>query len=362
MINTAKAKDLIRQGYFAIDPHCHSSFSYDVPDVIETSPENVVAKQINLGLKPLITDHDTLNGYNFLKSKGISSIPAVELTIKPTKAKLVEFDKPIHTLHINIFGLNNKDFKILNYIALSGDLDLLVEYMKSRDLDWMYNHPFWHESGERLNWKVIPGLAKNYFDVVEINSGFTKSMNDLTIKLAEKQNKGIIASTDNHTGNPGVAISIAEGRNFKEFWNNVKEGKSFIVRKDMSTLKVVKETTTTIDQIFRSNIYPEEQRKYVPDLGLGLLNKFAKLVTSGSLKDKQILKKVMQMIFHTINYTAGPAIAWKYHINKTNTQIQAIHQNIDKLVRQLNSAHHARKKSHKHAKPAIYVNTALILK
>ena len=112
----------------------------------------------------------------------------------------------------------------INEIAQRGDLDELIKYLRQNDLDWMYNHPFYHSKKEHLNWRIIPALAKNYFDVIELNSSYSKGLNDITQKLAENLNKGIVAGSDSHTGNPGTALVIAEGKNFKDFWENVKDG------------------------------------------------------------------------------------------------------------------------------------------
>ena len=49
----------------------------------------------------------------------------------------------------------------------------------------MYNHPFYHAKKEKLNWRIIPALAENYFDVIEINSTYSKGFNDITQRFAE---------------------------------------------------------------------------------------------------------------------------------------------------------------------------------
>ncbi|HEY9705788.1 MAG TPA: PHP domain-containing protein, partial [Allocoleopsis sp.] len=262
IISYDQAQELIKDGYFAIDPHCHSSYSYDVPDVIQTSPDSVLKVQKMKGLKHILTDHDTLNGYKYLRRKDYDVIPAVELTFRPKIIRKVQSSKPAHMLHINIFGLNENDLIILKDIARRGDLDELVKYCKDNDLDWMYNHPLYHEKYEKLNWQIIPGLAKNYFDVIELNSQFSKGLNDINQRIAEKLGKGIVASSDSHTGNPGTGFVLAEGKNFKEFWENVKEGKMYIVRKDMGTFDVVKEASLMIKHTFNANPRPRIEKKF----------------------------------------------------------------------------------------------------
>jgi predicted metal-dependent phosphoesterase TrpH len=342
IISFKQAMEYINQGYFAADLHCHTAFSYDVPDVPETSPENVIKEQLWKGLRPVISDHDTMNGYyHIMNSKKVSDarkelvIPAVEMTIKPVKASLVDIKGEMHTLHINVFGLNNTHLEVLKKIALEGDLDAFTAYLKINDLDYMYNHPFWYASKEKLNWKVIPGLAKNYFDVIELNNTFPKSMNDLALHLAEQFNKGIVSSSDSHIGKPGTSFVIAEGKNFKEFWSNVKRGKMFIVRNDITTLGIVKETTQIISNIFNARVDTTEDKAYVSSIGVKLIDKISAVVTTGKLKNQRILKKVMSMIFHALNYSAGPILAWKIYISKQDNFAEKLRSRIIRITNNL---------------------------
>jgi predicted metal-dependent phosphoesterase TrpH len=333
-----EARKLQSQGLYAIDPHCHTSFSYDVPDVPQTSPEYVTQVQSKKGLKNIISDHDTLSGYNHLKKNGHKTIiPAVEIKIRPTKAKKIDLHDSMHTLHINVFGLTNEDFNALEYIAeTTRDLDLFVQYLKQHDLNWMYNHPFWHEAGEHLNWKAIPGLVKHYFDVVELNAGRPKSLNDLALHLAEQFNKGIVAGTDSHTGTPGRAFVMAEGKTFNDFWENVKNRKMYVVRSDMTVAGIVKESSLTIKHIFRASALAKDERGiFNPATGVKPLDRFARAVVHGNLKNRYVIKKTMEMIMYTVNYTAGPLLAWKLYVHKEQHKIEEIKHKIIALTQQL---------------------------
>jgi hypothetical protein len=332
IISDEYGKELIKNGYFAIDPHCHSSYSFDVPDVKETNPESIMKLQKSRGLKPIITDHDTLNGYNYLKDKGHKIIPAVELTFKPRIARRITFDRPLQTLHINIFRPNNHDLLMLKDISIDGDLDELVKYLRQNDLDWMYNHPFYHEKKEKLNWRAIPGLAKEYFDVVELNSLYSKSLNDINQRIAEKLDKGIVASSDSHTGNPGRGYVIAEGKNFKDFWENVKDGNSYVVRREFGTWGIVHEVSSMVNQAFNANIRARRERKYTPSTGFEPFDMIARSVTSGKLKNRFIAKKAIQMMIQSIKYTAGPILAWRLHVVKDEEKAHHVRDRIHALT------------------------------
>ena len=328
---------LIKEGYFALDPHCHSSYSYDVPDTNETSPEAVIRQQNLKGIRNVLTDHDTIEGCNYLKRKGINIIPAMELTFKPKIARKIISQRPIQTLHINVFGLHNNDKIIIKEIAQRGDLDELVKYFKQHDLAWVYNHPFYHEKKERLNWKVIPELAKNYFDVIELNSNYSKGLNDITQRVAESLNKGIVAGSDSHTGNPGNCLVLAEGKNFKEFWENVKKGNAYVVRKDMGTRDIVREASRIINQAFKARKRPRFGRAYTPATSVQTFDAVMKSVTSGKLRNRFIARKIIQMILQSINYTAVPIFAWRLHVMKNEEKAQRLRNKMQAITNKINS-------------------------
>ncbi|MGV8171771.1 MAG: PHP domain-containing protein, partial [Candidatus Woesearchaeota archaeon] len=323
IISAERGMELIKEGYFALDPHCHSSYSFDVPDAKETSPESVINAQKSRGLKNILTDHDTFEGHKYMKNKKHDIIPAVELTFKPRIARKIISKKPIQTLHINVFGLDNDDLIRLKEISKRGDLDELVRYFKNNGLEWMYNHPFYHEKKEKLNWKVIPELAKHYFDVIELNGTYSKGLNDINQRIAEKLGKGIVASSDSHTGNPGKGYVIAEGKNFKEFWNNVKQGNAYIVRKDMSARDIVREASLMINQAFDANT-KRRSRKYTPSTGFEPFDDIATSVTSGRLKNSFIIKNIIRVLLQSIKYTAGPLLAWRLHVTKDEERAEKL--------------------------------------
>lgn len=330
-IDVAQAISLREQGYLAMDSHCHTSFSYDVPDVIQTSPENIIKIQKQKGLIPVITDHDTLKGYLNARKISRKIVSGVEIRIKPEKAKLLEYNK-IHTLHINVFGLTKEQYAILNNIAnIDKDLDLFTQFLRDEDLEWTYNHPFWHENHEKLHWKAIPGLAKNYFDVIELNASMPKSMNDLSLHIAQRFNKGIVASSDSHTGNPGTAYVLAEGKNFKDFWSNIKQGEMFLVRRDMNAISAVRESSDMISNIFRSNIHTTPEQRFKPSIGIKPADMIAASVTTGRLKNKFIIKKALQMTLQTINYSAGPILAWRLYLRKNNVFANKVRRGIEAI-------------------------------
>jgi predicted metal-dependent phosphoesterase TrpH len=358
IISAERGMELISEGYFALDPHCHSSFSFDVPDVKETSPESVMKAQRLKGLHNILTDHDNIAGYLHLKRKGYKLIPAMELTFKPKIARMIYSQKPIQTLHINVFQLDKNDMHTLLEISKSGDLDELVTYFKQNDIAWMYNHPFYHEKNEKLNWRVIPELAKKYFDVIELNSTYSKSINNINQRIAEKLGKGIIASSDSHTGNPGIGYTIAEGKNFREFWDNVIDGDAYIMRKDMNRRNIVREASLMINYSFKAN-NNRKARRYTPATGIETFDNIARSVTSGSLRNSFITKKILQMLLQGLKYTAVPYFAWKLHVTKDEERAEKVRHKIHRITDKIRTfkdkiKHKTYDRYKKHDKTKIY--------
>lgn len=232
----------------------------------------------------------------------------MELTFKPRIARKIFTHKPIQTLHVNVFGPNKTDVFNLKEISLRGDLDELIRYLRQNDLEWMYNHPFFHEKKERLNWKVIPELARNYFDVIELNGTYSKSINNINQRIAEKLGKGVVASSDSHTGNPGVAYVLAEGKNFRDFWENVKEGDAYIMRRDLNSKAIIQEASLMINHAFNAN-NRRKSRRYTPATGIEPFDTIAKSVTSGRLKNAVLVKRILHMLIQSLKYTSIPMLA-----------------------------------------------------
>jgi predicted metal-dependent phosphoesterase TrpH len=318
-------------GYLALDPHVHSSHSYDVPDSSRTIPEKIIEEQERLGLIKIITDHDTMSAHNYLSRSDV--IRGVEIKIKPKKMRLVDTSDPMHTLHINVYNLNNNQFNILENISKqTADLDLFIDYIKSEKLPYQYNHPFWHEPKEIMNWKSIPQITQKYFDVVEINAGRPKALNDLAMYLAQEYNKGITSSTDTHTGRLGRAMVLAKGKNFDEMWDNIINRQMYIVRNDMTALGIVEETAQMIENIFE--IKKQENKVYTLDIGIKILDDLAKKVYSA--KTNKMVRKITYKGLNLFNDYLGEIVAEKIYIEKENKLGQNITDKIVEIIYKTN--------------------------
>jgi hypothetical protein len=260
-----------------------------------------------------------MTAHDYLKRDDV--IKGVEIKITPKKMREVNMAGylPMHTLHINVYELNDYQFQDLENISfITADLDEFIDYIKSNNLNYQYNHPFWHERRETMNWKAIPAIAKNYFDVIELNAGRPKVLNDLALYLAQEYDKGITSSTDSHTGRPGRARVLAKGQDFNEMWDNIKQGDSYIVRNDITALGVMEEAAYMIENIFDEKLLHgvPKNKIYAPDTGISILDNIAKRVHKTGYDD--MIGKLAYKGLSSFNKSYGEVLAGRLYVNREN--------------------------------------------
>jgi len=247
LIGLLNYKDVI-----AIDSHMHSSASYDNAHVPETAPAAIIQRQKDIGLIPLLTDHDTLEGIESIISSGEDIMRSVEIKFKPLKAIYFDKHKSYHTVHLNLFDIKTQQYDDIKDIISTGDMDMLADYLLNEDIPWSYNHPAWHEAGDHFNRNQMIAMARHYAPVIELNAGRPKHANDVAEKLAKIFCKGLCAGSDGHTGTGSVGRSyvIANGNNFREAWEHVVAGDATIIRHDVTSKEITFEAVKMIQQIF----------------------------------------------------------------------------------------------------------------
>jgi len=321
-IDIRKAREFLGKGFLGADLHVHSSASYDVIPSMDATPESIVRRERALGLVPMITDHDTLDGAYVL------GIAGVEIKIKPPEVG--------HTIHVNVYGKNTEKFSAqfhdLENIASTGDFKGFISYLKDAELSFQYNHPFWCEPFERLNIAAVLKIAKE-FPVIELNSGRIRQLNDHAYRMAKELGKGITSTTDSHIGEPGNAMTVAKGSDFFEFWDNVANGNSYLVRNDMTLSTIAHDIEARILQYTDCDI--DEFRK--KDLKTGILMADAMIdhLASDVYKKNILLKKAVSFI---AGHIIGPSVAAALLIipqNRTAYDIDRINKTWNYKSRQL---------------------------
>lgn len=264
-----------KHGWQAADLHVHSLFSPDVISVRSLHPTRLYQTAKENGMDYVtFTDHDTMDAYDVLGHEMDGLIRGVEIKIKDMKTVG-------HTIHINVYDLDNYQFEKLEYIAASEDLHSFLYFLRKEKLPFVYNHPLWFEPGEIPNLAVIPNLIK-LFPVIEYNMHRVRRKNEIIMELARRYGKGLIASTDTHSGRIGQAYTLSRGRNFREFYNNISRGKSYIVVRDLTKQDLMQEMNIWLDLISSQEVMQKNKKITT---GISHLDKFIAILASNSLKD-----------------------------------------------------------------------------
>jgi len=264
-----------KHGWQAADLHVHTLFSPDVISVRSLHPTRLYQTAKENGMDYVtFTDHDTMDAYDILGHEMEGLIRGVEIKIKDMKTVG-------HTIHINVYDLDNDQFKKLEEIAASEDLHRFLYFLRKEELPFVYNHPLWFEPGERPNLAIIPNLIK-LFPVIEYNMHRVRRKNEIIMELARRYGKGLIASTDTHSGRIGQAYTLSRGRNFREFYNNICRGKSYIVVRDLTTQDLMQEMNIWLDLISSQD---NMQKSKKITTGISHLDKFIAILVSNSLRD-----------------------------------------------------------------------------
>lgn len=243
-VNTEIAETLLQEGWKKIDLHVHTSCSYDVPPVQAMHPAVLFEKAKSQGLDFVtFTDHDTVKAYDLLGWDKEGLVPGVEISI-------MDPENIGHTLHVNVFELDLEEFKELELIANQEyDFKSFIHYLRTHDLPHIYNHPFQFAIGDHPNLDIVPELIKQ-FPVVEYNTRNLTEKNLVTATLARKYRKGLVATTDSHTGSMGAVYTLAKGETFREYFENVKNGRSYIVVEEGTRKYLTKELSSWIELAF----------------------------------------------------------------------------------------------------------------
>jgi predicted metal-dependent phosphoesterase TrpH len=318
IISSERAEELLEEGWKRADLHLHTTCSFDVLPVRDLHPENLYEKAFELGMDYItFTDHDTVEAYETLGWDRENLIPGVEMSL---------YDPEFvgHTLHINIFELDKEEFLEFREIAeIEHNLKSFIKYLKRNKLPFIYNHPFWFEFNQEPNPSAVPWLAK-LFPVLEYNTHELKQKNELTISLAERYNKGIVATTDTHTGRFGHVYTLAKGDTFREFFRNIAKGKSYIVPENLTRELLTDEMNTWIDLIFEKSQKSRDIKSYFT--GVKSLDAMVKISRSVLLNCFPSLNRTTMDLLYMISNTGLPA---SFYLHSEETLVKEIERQIE---------------------------------
>lgn len=313
ILSNRDAEVLRKLGWQAADLHVHTLFSPDVISVRSLHPERLYQTAKEKGMDFVtFTDHDTMAAYDILSPEMNGLVRGAEIGIKDMKSVG-------HTIHINVYDLSNKQFQELVDIAALGDLHSFLDFLGKEKLPFVYNHPLWFEAGERPNLSVIPDLIK-LFPVIEYNMHRVRRKNEIVMELAIRNGKGLIASTDTHSGMIGQAYTLSRGKNFKEFYNNICQGKSYIVVRDLTKQDLIQEMNIWLDLVSSQEMILKNKNI---STGISHLDRLMAILASKSLRDFPRVYRAALCAMHKISNSGLPA---GLYIRREKLQLYDIEQ------------------------------------
>jgi predicted metal-dependent phosphoesterase TrpH len=294
------ARKLVAEGWAAADLHVHTLHSYDVIPTRLVDPLTLYQKARRLGMTYVaFTDHDSMSAYDQIGWTREGLVPAVEV-------KILDRKKVGHTLHINVYSLNRGQFcEILKIAQVAQDLERLVFYLKAEHLPYTFNHPFWHEAGEKPNLRAILDVV-DFFPVLEYNMGRIARINGQALRLARARGRGIVATTDTHVGEIGRAFTIARGGTFMEYFDQIRLGRSFIVPADLDISSLKGETTIRIGQLFNKSgwLYPKDSLAI--DTGNAILDRIVVRLAQARPGTSGVAKKMLKIVLEGASRSGIP--------------------------------------------------------
>ena len=315
------ARILQRQGWRAADLHVHTLCS---PDVIAAPPLHPAAlydQALNMGMDFVtFTDHDTMDAYDILGWEKERLVTGVEIRIKDMR-------QVGHTIHINVYNLDHRQFQEIEEIAGQGDLGDLLAFLRRCDLPFIYNHPLWFEPKEKPNLAAIPELVK-LFPVVEYNMYSLKRKNEMVMELARRHGRGIAASTDTHSGMPGEVYTLSRGGCFREFFNNIRNGNSYVVGKDLTKQDLVQEINAWIALIFG----PQDVLQCARDFSTGFayLDRLVKALGSETLRGFPRIRRAALQASYRISNSGVPA---SLYLRSEGTHLSEIEKHMSMVAK-----------------------------
>lgn len=227
----------------AADLHVHTSCSADVLPAPSLSPSALYEKACSENLDFItFTDHDTMDAYDIVGWQRERLVPGVELTVR-------DRERVGHTIHVNVYLLDRRQFGELREIAgREANLEHLLAYLAENNLPFVYNHPFGFSVGDRPSYRKVAELVR-LFPVVEHNMHRVRGKNRLARELARKNGRGMVSTTDTHTGSIGAAFTLAPGETFRDYFGSIARGESRLVSGDLS-IRILKEEMSAWLEMF----------------------------------------------------------------------------------------------------------------
>jgi predicted metal-dependent phosphoesterase TrpH len=184
------------------------------------------------GVHLAITDHDEyLGSLELCQRRGdLNGRVAVgeELTVRLDG----------HVFHLGISGLDASSaaetHARLQETARGGRLDELFETLRDSGCLVVFNHPLipWGPGGENV--PAVELLTRYGWAIhaLEYNGMRRREENDRVLELARAWRKPVVGGGDSHLLRPGAALCVSSAKTYRDFADEVREGRSVVLVKD----------------------------------------------------------------------------------------------------------------------------------
>jgi predicted metal-dependent phosphoesterase TrpH len=293
------AEALSQEGWKKADLHVHSACSYDVPPAHAMRPQTLFEKARSQGLDFItFTDHDTIKAYDLLGWDRKGLVPGVEIAIKDP-------EKTGHTIHVNVFELDSEEFGELEIIAnQEHDIKSFIRYLRTHDLPYIYNHPYWFAIGDHPNLWSVPELIKQ-FPVIEYNMQDLMEKNLIVSTLSRKYGKGLVANTDSHTGHMGTVYTLAKGETFREFFNNITNGRSYLAIEGGPQRHLTKEINSWVELVFSMDRHIREEMDFTTKVSS--FDRLINLFANERVREFPRINHMLKSVFQSFSRSGLPA-------------------------------------------------------
>ncbi len=300
ILDPREARALLAEGWQAADLHVHTLHSYDVIPTRQVDPLSLYFEARRLGMTYVaFTDHDTMAAYDEIGWTREGLVPAVEV-------KILDPVNVGHTVHINVYTLNLRQFREIREIAgKKRDIAALTEYLRAEGLPFIFNHPFWHEPEEKPNLQAVLDVAR-LFPVLEYNMGRVARINAQALRLADSLSKGIVAATDTHVGEIGRAFTITRGESFNEFFHHIAARESYLCPADLTLPRLKKEASLRIRQLFDKMNWLRPKDALTMETGNAILDRIVRQVARDRSGASKLSRRLLQKAIEALSSTGIP--------------------------------------------------------
>ena len=300
ILDPREARALLAEGWQAADLHVHTLHSYDVIPTRQVDPLRLYLEARRLGMTYVaFTDHDTMAAYDEIGWTREGLVPAVEV-------KILDPVNVGHTVHINVYTLNRRQFREIRDIAgKARDIVALTGYLRAEGLPFIFNHPFWHEPDEKPNLQAVIDIAP-LFPVLEYNMGRIRRINAQALRLADALSKGIVAATDTHVGEIGRAFTIARGESFQAFFARIAARESHLCPADLTLPRLKKEASFRIHQLFDKTNWLRAKDSLAMETGNAILDGIVRRLAQDRSGTRGLSRWLLKKAIETLSSTGIP--------------------------------------------------------